>query len=231
MLNLPIEFCYLKCSEKCKIYDRVEFAPIWPTEDWLGVRDKLLPHFPTYSLISLQWGAVDAEIKVPSGENTEFKRSPLKPGVGQYIAIHATLTARDFFLPCLFLPFRPIHLHFFQILSRFFLRWLWLKHGTCVGQQNKIGHPAGGRFPCWVPAEYKQAQKHDLWYDDLWNEWIGDRVKFVFSHDVILCGWLGSKHQLSISCSVFRLSAVNRQTPVKTCLSFSFSSKVMIHPH
>ena len=24
---------------------------------------------------------------------------PLKPGVGQYIAIHATLTARDFFLP------------------------------------------------------------------------------------------------------------------------------------
>ena len=45
-----------------------------------------------------QWGAVDAEIKVPSGENTELKRSPLKPGVGQYIAIHATLTARDFFL-------------------------------------------------------------------------------------------------------------------------------------
>ena len=24
---------------------------------------------------------------------------PLKPGVGQYVAIHATLTARDFFLP------------------------------------------------------------------------------------------------------------------------------------
>ena len=25
-----------------------------------------------------QWGAVDAEIKVPSGENTELKRSPFK---------------------------------------------------------------------------------------------------------------------------------------------------------
>ena len=25
----------------------------------------------------------------------------------------------------------------------------------CVGPQNKIGHPAGCRFPCWVPAEYK----------------------------------------------------------------------------
>ena len=45
-----------------------------------------------------QWGATDAEIKVPSGENTELNVLHLKPGVGQYIAIHATLTARDFFL-------------------------------------------------------------------------------------------------------------------------------------
>ena len=28
----------------------------------------------------------------------------LKPGVGQYIAIHATLTARDFFLPYFHVP-------------------------------------------------------------------------------------------------------------------------------
>ena len=40
---------------------------------------------------SPQWGAADAEIKVPSGENTELKNVlPSKPGVGQYIAIHAT---------------------------------------------------------------------------------------------------------------------------------------------
>ena len=51
------------------------------------------------SLSLPQWGATDAEIKVPSGENTELKRSPsLKLGVGQYIAIRATLTARDFCL-------------------------------------------------------------------------------------------------------------------------------------
>ena len=37
---------------------------------------------------------------------------PLKPGVGQYVVIHATLTARDFFLTY-FYPFRSIHLHFF----------------------------------------------------------------------------------------------------------------------
>ena len=40
----------------------------------------------------------DAEIIVPSGENTSLNILPLKPGVGQYIAIHATFTARDFFL-------------------------------------------------------------------------------------------------------------------------------------
>ena len=35
---------------------------------------------------------------------------PFKPGVGQYIAIHATLTARDFFLAYLYtsVPFTSI---------------------------------------------------------------------------------------------------------------------------
>ena len=56
---------------------------------------------------TLQWGAPDAEIKVPSGENTELKRSPLKPGVGEYIAMHATFTARDF-LPAYFYPSGPL---------------------------------------------------------------------------------------------------------------------------
>ena len=44
-----------------------------------------------------QWGAADAEIKVPSVENTD-KILPLKPGAGQDIAMHATLTARNFLL-------------------------------------------------------------------------------------------------------------------------------------
>ena len=47
---------------------------------------------------SPQWGAADAEIKAPPGENTELNVLLLKPGVGQYIAIYATLTARDFSL-------------------------------------------------------------------------------------------------------------------------------------
>ena len=44
---------------------------------------------------------------------------PLKPGVGQYIAIHAKLTARDFFL-AYFYTSGPFTCIFFQNLSRFF---------------------------------------------------------------------------------------------------------------
>ena len=48
-----------------------------------------------------------------------LKVFPLKPGVGQYIAILATLTARDFFLAN-FYPSGPFTCIFFQNLSRFF---------------------------------------------------------------------------------------------------------------
>ena len=94
-----------------------------------------------------QWGTADAEVKVSSGEKTEFKCSPLKPGVGQYIAKHATLTARDFFFAYLY-PSGPFTCIFSKSLLKFFQCWLWLTHGSCVGPQNKIGHPAGCRFPC-----------------------------------------------------------------------------------
>ena len=47
---------------------------------------------------------------------------PLKPGVGQYIAIHAKLTASDFFLAYFYLPvhslaFFPIPLPIFPVLA------------------------------------------------------------------------------------------------------------------
>ena len=97
-----------------------------------------------------QCGAADAEIKVPSGENTELKRSPIKAWVGQYIAIHASLTARDF--SSLLISTLPVHSPtFFSNLSRFFLCWLWLTHGSCVGPQNKkkVTLPeAGSRVEC-----------------------------------------------------------------------------------
>ena len=75
------------------------------------------------------------------------------PGVSQYIAIHATFTARDFFL-AYFYPSGPFTSIFPKPLLIFPVLAV-ANTGSCVGPQNKIGHPARGRFPFWVPAEYK----------------------------------------------------------------------------
>ena len=79
---------------------------------------------------------------------------PLKPGVGQYVAIHATLTARDFFLAS-FYPFSTFTCIIPKPLPICFPVLAVANAGSCVGPQNKIGHPAGCRFPYWMPAGYK----------------------------------------------------------------------------
>ena len=76
-----------------------------------------------------------AEIKDPSVENQEF---PFNPEVDQDIAMHATATARDFFLA----PFRSIHLHFLHKLSGVSPVLAVDNTGVWVSSQNKIGHPA-----------------------------------------------------------------------------------------
>ena len=79
-----------------------------------------------------------------------LKVLPLKPGVGQDIAMHAMHTARDFFLVHFF-PFGPFtctFFFFFKNLSRVFPVLTVANTGSCVGPQNKIGHPAGCRFSC-----------------------------------------------------------------------------------
>ena len=91
-----------------------------------------------------QWGAADAEIKVPSGENTELKRSPFQAW-SRSVYSHTCYVYCQGFLPCLFLPFQSIHLHFFQNLSQFF---------PVLACRIKMGYPAECRFPCWVPAAY-----------------------------------------------------------------------------
>ena len=101
-----------------------------------------------------QWGAADAEIKDPSGENTELKRSPFKAW-SRSVYSHTCYAYCQGFLSCLFLHFGPFTCIFSKTSPDFSLCWLWLTHGSCVGLQNEIGHPAGCRFPCWVPAEFK----------------------------------------------------------------------------
>ena len=123
------------------------------------------------------------------------------------------------FLPCLFLPFRSIHLHFFPNLSQCFPVLAGANTGSCVGPQNKIRHPAGCRFPCWVLAEYREARKNmtcGMMTCGI-SEQLGDRVKFVFSPDVILCGWLGSKHQLTVFVSLSDCEMLF------TCMCYAFS--------
>ena len=50
---------------------------------------------------------------------------PLKPGVGQYIAMHATPAAKDCFLAN-FYPSGPFTCIFSKTSSELFLCWLWL---------------------------------------------------------------------------------------------------------
>ena len=103
--------------------------------------------------LSPQWRAADAEIKVPSGENTKITCSPFKAW-SRSVYSHTCYAYCQGFLPCLFLHFRSIHLHFPRTSPDFSCS-VWLTHSSCVGLQYKIGHPAGCRFPYWVPVEYK----------------------------------------------------------------------------
>ena len=99
-----------------------------------------------------------------------LKILPLKPGVSQDIAIHATLTARDFFLAYFY--HSGLFTCIFPKTSQFFLCWLWLRYGSCVGLQNKLVTlpEAGSCVEClWNINRLKTTTttKQDLWYDDL----------------------------------------------------------------
>ena len=73
-----------------------------------------------------QWGAADADIKVPSGENTEFKLSPFKAW-SRSVCSHTCYAYCQGFLPYLFLPVQVYSPAFFSKTSPdFFLCWLWL---------------------------------------------------------------------------------------------------------
>ena len=66
-----------------------------------------------------QWGTVDTEIKVPYVENPELTNAlPLKSGEGQYVALHALPTARNYFLVLIstFLVHSPSFFLLLQIL-------------------------------------------------------------------------------------------------------------------
>ena len=94
-----------------------------------------------------QWGAADAETKVPSGENTELKRSPFQAWSRSVYSHTCSLTARDFFL-AYFHPYGPFTCIFPKPLPISFPVLAVDNTGCCEGPQNKVGHPAGCRFTC-----------------------------------------------------------------------------------
>ena len=60
-----------------------------------------------------RWSTTDADVRVPSVENPELTDIlPLKTGVSHNITMHASLTARNFFLVQKCLPSWSIHRHF-----------------------------------------------------------------------------------------------------------------------
>ena len=106
-----------------------------------GISSSLISTPPVHSLafsqnlscfFFLRWLLRTQKLKSHQMRRQRLKILPLKSGVGQYIAMHATLTARYFFT-CIFFP----------NLSRVFPVLAVANTGSYVGPQNKIGHPAG----------------------------------------------------------------------------------------
>ena len=90
-----------------------------------------------------QWGTVDTEIKVPYVENPELTNAlPLKSGEGQYVALHALPTARNYFL--VLISTFPVHSPSFFLLLQilYILTALVLANFrdavSCVDLWNKI---------------------------------------------------------------------------------------------
>ena len=97
-------------------------------------------------------------LRTQSSSDTQLSLLPLKRGEGQYIAMHATLTARDFFLANFYLPgpftfIFPKHLLSFSVLAL-------ANAGSCVGPQKKIGHLA--RRNRWF-MQVTVLNAHGMW--------------------------------------------------------------------
>ena len=89
----------------------------------------ILPRLPP------QWSTADAPI---FREPRVSKLFPLRPVGGQKIAMHASLTARNYFLELI----STIRVHsptFFPNLSRVFPVLAVANAGSCVVRQNEIG--------------------------------------------------------------------------------------------
>ena len=106
-------------------------------------------------------GTADAEIKVPSVETPELTNVlPVKPAVGQNIAAHVLLTARNFFL--VLISTSAVHSSSLSKSCTYVLTVLvWASALSRAGSLNTIYHFVIGtndlsRFPWRVPTQYNR---------------------------------------------------------------------------
>ena len=98
--------------------------------------------------MSPQWRAVDAEIKVPSGDNTELKRSPFQAW-SRSVYSHSYCKG---FVPCLFFTL-PVH------SPAFFPKLLPIFPMLAVANACFLCRPAEEhRPPCWMPVPVLSAR-------------------------------------------------------------------------
>ena len=111
----------------------------WQLEILLGHHHKILS-LPAYDITetsSQNSGELRTQkIKSHLLRTQSSKVLPLKLGIGQYIAIHATPTARDFLLGC-FYPSGPFTCIFPKPIPVFPVLAV-ANIGSCVGLQNKV---------------------------------------------------------------------------------------------
>ena len=90
---------------------------------------------------------------------------PLKPGVGQYVVIHATLTAMDFFL-AYFYPSGPFTCIFSKTSLDFFLCWLWLTPVPVQARRIKQVTLLDAGSPVECLRNINRLKNMTLWCDD-----------------------------------------------------------------
>ena len=96
---------------------------------------------PGYLDATPQWRAADAEIKVPSGENTELKRSPFKAWSRSVYSYTCYAYCQGFFFLAYFCTSGPFTCIFFKTSPDFFPVLAVANTSSCVGPQNKPDHP------------------------------------------------------------------------------------------
>ena len=130
-------------------------AYFYPSGLFICIFPKPLPFSPVQAP---QWGAADAEIKVPSGENTELGRSPFKAWGGSVYSHTCLLPG----FSSLLISTLPVHssAFFSKTTPDFFLRWPWLKPVPvwACGRKQVALLDAGSRVEC--PRNVNRLKKN-----------------------------------------------------------------------